>query len=119
MTDQEYAARIYRRVFHVGDDGGDAYTRGIMQALDTLCPREQIVLSSYYRHGKTQEQIGKEIGLARASVGHIVQKAILKLRHPSRSRNMSMAKIEADRDMYRQELRAANIRISELSRFAE
>ena len=99
MTDKEYAAVIYRHVFNVEDDGGDAHTRGIMRAIDTLFEREQLVLNEYYRHGKTLRQVGEEIGLTGASVGRIVKKAIRKLRHPSRLRDMSMAKVEAERDM--------------------
>ncbi|MCL2547119.1 MAG: hypothetical protein FWE06_08020 [Oscillospiraceae bacterium] len=94
MTDREYTALIYCRVFHVENDNGDAYTDGIMKMLDTLHQREQTVLHHYYRYGKTLEQVGNEIGLARASVGAIRKKAIIKLRHPSRLRNMSMTNIK-------------------------
>ena len=87
MTDQEYAAIIYRKIFLVTDDN-DAPTQGIMKAISTLGPREQFVLEKYYRHGKTLEQVGKEIGLSRSWVGQIVNKAILKLRHPLRSRDI-------------------------------
>ena len=98
MTDQEYAICIYCRVFRVKDDGGDACIDGIMMMLDTLEQREQAVLNDYYRHGKTLEQIGAEIGLTKVSAGRICKKAILKLRHPSRVRHISRAKMAADGD---------------------
>ena len=119
MTDREYAAHIYCRVFNVKDDGGDAYIKGILKAIDTLAQREQMVLDKYYRQGQTLEQIGKDIGITGASVRNIVKKAIRKLRHPSVLRNISMAGVEADRDMCRKELRAANERIYELDSLAK
>ena len=119
MTEREYATLIYCHVFNVKDDSGDAYIQGIMKALDTLIQRERIALEKYYRHEKTLEQVGKEIGLTGVSAGRIVKKAIRKLRHPSVLRNISMSGVEADRDMYRQELKAANERIFELDRLAK
>ena len=52
MTNQEYAAIIYRHVFHITDNG-DAYTSGIIKELSTLDPREQLIPDSHYRRGKT------------------------------------------------------------------
>jgi len=96
MTEQEYAALIYRLVFHA-DGNGDICTAGVIKALDTLLPRERLLLENYYRCGKTMKQIGKEIGLSGESVGRIIKKAHRKLRHPSVSRDMSIARAEAYR----------------------
>jgi len=93
MTDNDYAALIYRQVFHVESDGGDAYTRGILDAISTLDEREQITLEYYYRNGKPFGEIGKDIGVSGQTSRRIVFKALLKLRHPSRSRNMSVSVI--------------------------
>ena len=118
MTDQEYAARIYCQVFKAEYDGGDAYTQGIQSAIGTLGDREQIMLENYYRHGRTYVQMGNEFCLSGQKARQIVQKALLKLRHPSRSRNMSIAQVAKDRDMYKDKLAEANDTINELSKLA-
>ena len=86
MTDQEYAARIYREVFNTKP--GDAYTQGILAAIETLESREQAMLESYVRHGKTYKQTAEVFHLSAASTWQIVRKAFCKLRHPSRTRRM-------------------------------
>ena len=64
----------------------------IMDVLDTLTPREEKVLR--LRHGfddegeKTLEEIGQMFSLTRERIRQIEQKAIRKLRHPSRSKKM-------------------------------
>ena len=93
MTDKEYAARIYCQVFNVEDDNGDAYTQGILAAIDTLKPREQAMLESYVRHGKTYKQTGEAFHLSTARAWQIVGTALRKLRHPKRTRDMSIARI--------------------------
>ena len=62
MTDREYAALMYCHIFFADDDNGDAYAPGILKELDSLSQREQIVLDSYFRCGKTLEQTGSVIG---------------------------------------------------------
>ena len=85
MTDNEYASIIYCRAYCVDSDGGNTNTRGILEAISTLSMREQAALESYYRNGNTFEQTGKIIGgVKREAARRVVQKAILKLRHPSR-----------------------------------
>jgi len=94
MTDNDYAAIIYCRVFHVSSDDGDSYTRGILDAISTLSIREQTALDSYFRQGNTFEQTGIIIGdLKEASARRIINKALLKLRHPSRLQDMSVKAI--------------------------
>jgi len=110
MTDREYAALIYRRVFNVKDDGGDAYTPGILKVLETLRLREQTVLENRLRRGMTMKQAGEKFSLSESSARYIFKKALRKLRHPSVIRDMSMAKIAADRNMYKEELEAVSKR---------
>jgi len=94
MTDNDFAALIYCCVFNVPNDDGDAYTKGIMSAIDTLSSQERVALESYYRHGMTYKQTGKMLGgVSGESARQIVIKACLKLRHRSGMRNMSVSAI--------------------------
>ena len=111
MTNTEYAANIYRLVFNV-DDGGDAYTHGILEVLKTLSPYEEIAVESRYRYGMTFKQAGERIGgLSELQATHYTKKALRKLRHPSRTRNMSVAAIIERKDIL---LDAANAKIEDL-----
>ena len=109
MTDNKYAALIYYQGFGVKDDS-DVYVKGILDAIGTLPPQERSVLETYYRHGKSCRQIGEDFGIPGQSVGKIVQKALRKLRHPSKAREMSIAQIRKDRDRYKEELAEARNR---------
>jgi len=91
MTDIEYASKIYCRAFSVNSDSGDADTSGILEVLSTLDTREQLALESYIRHGKTYKQTALLLdGVSNETARRIVQKALLKLRHPYNLRNMSL-----------------------------
>jgi len=99
MTDNEYASRIYCCVFCTDADDGDSYTRGILDAIGTLTVREQTALESYYRHDNNYKQTGSVIGnISGEAARRIVQKALLKLRHQSRRKNMSVKNIIKDHD---------------------
>jgi len=94
MTDNDYASKIYCNLFNVENDGGDSYTRGILDAVGTLSTREQAALESYYRHGNTYKQTGIILGnISGEAARQITRKAMLKLRHQSRIKNMSVASI--------------------------
>jgi len=91
MTDNEYAYIIYCRVFSGALDSGDAYTHGILEQVSSLDAREQLALESYYRHGNTYEQTAAILGgVSNETARRVVQKALLKLRHPYRLRCMSL-----------------------------
>jgi hypothetical protein len=96
MTDREYALRIYRLVFDVEDDNGDAYTRGVLDAIGGLDQREQRALACYYRLGMTQKQTGQDIGFSRTRALQIIHTAVEKLRTVSNT--MSIARIVEERD---------------------
>ena len=85
MTDNAYATRIYCLVFRIESADGDMYAHGISDAINTLSEREQRALEYYYRDGLTYEQAGVKIGLSQSQARRVVVKALLKLRHPSRS----------------------------------
>jgi len=88
MTDSEYAVRIYCRVFNKTTDDGDAYVRGILDAISTLAPQEQVALERYYRYGQSLAIMGDS---SQYSAKNAVGKAFRKLRHPSRYRDMSVS----------------------------
>lgn len=91
MTDNEYASKIYCRAFSVTSDSGDACTHGIFEEINSLESREQLALESYFRHGNTYKQTAVILGgVSNETARRIVQKALLKLRHPYRLRNMSV-----------------------------
>ena len=99
MTDNEYASRIYCCVFCTDSDGGDSYTRGILDMIGTLSDREQAALESYHRFGYTYKQTGAALGgISGEAARRIVLKALLKLKHPSRLRNMSVKSLLEKRD---------------------
>ena len=94
MTDNEYASKIYCRVFRVADDNGDAYTRGTLDAIATLDERERTALECFFRKGMTYEQTGVFLGgVGKESARSMINKATLKLRHPSRARRISVGKL--------------------------
>ncbi len=64
----------------------------LIQILDTLTPREEMVLRLRYGiddgHPRTLEEVGKEFGVTRERIRQIEAKALRKLRHPSRSKKL-------------------------------
>jgi hypothetical protein len=99
MTDNEYAIKIYCSVFCKSDDGGDTYTRGLLDMLGTLSTREQATLDLYIRCGFTYKQIGVALGgITGESARRIVQKSLSKLRHPSKLKMMSVRLLLEERD---------------------
>jgi len=112
MTDNEYASKIYCIVFSTTDDGGDTYTRGVLDMLSTLSNFEQIALESYFRHGNTFKQAGTVLGdITGESARRVVQRTLLKLRHTSKLRKMSVKLLLEDCD---KKLSAAAHEIDEL-----
>ena len=96
MSDEDYAANLYCHIFGVEEDGDDANTRRILDALNTLTERERISLECRFRECRTLEQTREALGgVGNERVRQIQAKAIRKLRHPARVRDMSVAQIEA------------------------
>ena len=64
----------------------------LMAILDTLTPREEMVLRLRYGlddgHPRTLEEVGKEFHVTRERIGQIEAKALRKLRHPQRSKRL-------------------------------
>jgi RNA polymerase primary sigma factor len=70
----------------------DSLRREVTRVLSTLTPREADVIALYFglggNHPMTLEEIGERFGLTRERVRQIKEKAIRRLRHTSRSRNL-------------------------------
>jgi len=112
MTENDYAAHIYCQVFSVTTDNGDAYARGILDAISTLDDWEQAALEWRFRYGKTFKRTGEIIGgVTGEAASRIVRKALVKLRHPSVSYNMSVSEIIKHRETL---LEGLKIKIGEL-----
>ncbi len=64
----------------------------LLNILDTLTPREQMVLHLRYGiedgHPRTLEEVGKEFGVTRERIRQIEAKALRKLRQPSRCKKL-------------------------------
>lgn len=64
----------------------------LMAILDTLTPREEMVLRLRYGlddgHPRTLEEVGKEFHVTRERIRQIEAKALCKLRHPQRSKRL-------------------------------
>ena len=64
----------------------------LLGVLDTLTPREEMVLRLRYGiddgHPRTLEEVGKEFGVTRERIRQIEAKALRKLRHPQRSKKL-------------------------------
>jgi predicted DNA-binding protein YlxM (UPF0122 family) len=115
MTNNEYAAIIYRQVYN-RDGDSDVYTRGMMEALKSITHKEQVVLENRFRHRMTLKEAGKEFGISEYAVRYTVKKALARLRHPFRLRMMSMTRVEEERDLYRQASEEAEAMNEKLNR---
>ena len=76
------------------DDGlmTDSLRKEVQRALSTLTQREADVITLYFglngEHAMTLEEIGEKFNLTRERVRQIKEKAILRLRHTSRSKTL-------------------------------
>ncbi len=72
----------------------DSLKRDIDSALSTLSEREAQVIKLYFgldnEHAATLEEIGEMLNLTRERVRQIKEKALLRLRHASRSKNLKV-----------------------------
>ena len=58
----------------------EAMKKALSEALRDLTPRQLEVVQLYYWEGMTQEEIGRELGVARQVVARHLQKSLDKLR---------------------------------------
>lgn len=63
---------------------------GLEEAMRSLERREKDILLSYFREGLNLEESGKRFGVTRERIRQIIAKAVRKLRHPSRSRLVTL-----------------------------
>jgi RNA polymerase sigma factor (sigma-70 family) len=68
----------------------------IREALDTLPPRERMIIESYFgfsgNPGKTFEDVGRELGITRERVRQIMAQGLSRLRHPKIRRKLRQYK---------------------------
>lgn len=116
LNDDDFTALLYCEIFGTEEDGDDYNTSRILDALNTLSERERYVIERWYRYDWTLAQISNEIGVGKERVRQILLKAIRKLRHPSRMRDMSVSQIERERDKFKQIAAEQEAVIQELRR---
>lgn len=64
--------------------------RGLETAMEMLSPRETEALLLYFREGLNLEEIGQRFGVTRERARQVIAKATRKLRHPTRSRLITL-----------------------------
>lgn len=64
--------------------------RGLEVAMDSLAPREREALIVYFREGNNLEKAGQHFRVTRERARQIIAKGVRKLRHPSRSRLITL-----------------------------
>lgn len=86
VSKERWPRNLYYEIFGAPpeDDLDDNAEAALEMALETLTPREEIVVRMYYKDGMTMDNIGKEFGVVRAGIDEILRTAIRKLRHPRR-----------------------------------
>ena len=115
-NDDDYTGMLYCAIFDTPEDGDDHHVRRLLDALNTLTERERRVLEYRFRYSKTLEYIAGEIGCSRERVRQIGVKALRKLRHPERMRDVSVSQIERERNSLRQTVLEQDAVIKELRR---
>lgn len=98
LSDFEYAALIYCKIFRLDKVDGDIYYDGVLGAIKTLTEREQVALEAYNRQDLTYKQVGQILGVTHVQASNIEQKALRKLCHPTRVWNMRVSRLLENRD---------------------
>jgi len=71
----------------IGERGWHEHLHSALEtALNTLRPEERQVIVAHYYQGRTLTEIAADEGVSRTAVGRREQKAMMRLRHPSRSK---------------------------------
>jgi RNA polymerase primary sigma factor len=72
---------------------GSLLKEQLKRAMASLSPRERRVIESRFgldnECGRTLKEVGSEFGLTKERIRQIEKEALAKLRHPSRSRNLT------------------------------
>jgi RNA polymerase primary sigma factor len=75
---------------------GENVARIIRMILTTLTPREEMIVRRRFGIGEgrahTLEELGREFGVTRERIRQIEEKALRKLRHPSRRKRLGLLK---------------------------
>ena len=81
---------------------GERLDETLSRLLETLTEREGIVIQKFYKEEKSLKELGDEFSVFYPEIYGILQKALNKLRHPSRSRRIGafIVKSEDEPDPY-------------------
>ena len=91
MNDYNYAALIYCKTFYLKEVDDDIYVAGVLNAIQSLTQREQLVLETFFQHGLKGEQLYNKIGLKESSANTAAMRAVEKLRDKSGQMKVSTA----------------------------
>jgi RNA polymerase primary sigma factor len=73
----------------------DQLSRAI-KALETLTPREEMVVRMRFLKNKTRSEVAYHCVLSKTRIQQIEQKALRKLRHPARARLLGLTRWRAN-----------------------
>jgi len=89
MLQNEFPFNLAYDILQSTEEIQNIFIPGILQAIETLTPREQKILHMRYYEKHTLEECGKVYGVGKERIRQIQAKALRKMRHPSR-KNMYM-----------------------------
>ena len=113
MSDNDFAAIVYCLIFVKKEADGDMYVRGILEAVKKLEERKRLALEYHYRDGMTYKQAGEKIGVSTSYARTLANEAILKLKRPSQTRDMSVIRLIIERNRLLNDLKELSHGISE------
>ncbi len=120
MTDAEYASQIYRAVFDLSTDEGDAYVRGVFTVFAALPEQERLALEYRYRGQMTYQQMSELMGnISIYRVQQILRAALSQLRRPDNIQKIRVSQIIARCDLLQELLQETDHMYHELHQHME
>lgn len=95
MISNDYPFNLIRAIYGDSENDnthtGTTYIKGLYEQINALSETEQTCLTLRYKEGLTWKACGDHFGITAQSIRQTTQKALRKLRHPSRWRHFAAA----------------------------